>query len=93
MHAKMVTLTEAARNFSDYVSRVAYRNEMFVLCKGKKPIAELRPLPRGRRLGDLPGILRALPRLSKADAEDFAADVATAREAQAVAETRDPWAS
>jgi antitoxin (DNA-binding transcriptional repressor) of toxin-antitoxin stability system len=93
MNAKTLTVTEAARHFSDYIGRVAYRNEAFVLCKGKKPVAELRPLPCGRRLGDLPAILRALPHLSKAEAEAFAADVAAARGALATAELRDPWAS
>ena len=72
MAANTITVTDAVRHFSDYVSRVVYRHESFVLCKGKKPVAELRPLPSGRRLGDLPGILRSLPRLSKTDAAAFA---------------------
>ena len=93
MNAKALTVTEAARNFSDYISRVAYRNEVFVLCKNRKPVAELRPLPCGRRLGDLPAILRALPQLSKADAEAFAADLAAARRATAAADMRNPWES
>jgi antitoxin (DNA-binding transcriptional repressor) of toxin-antitoxin stability system len=93
MSAKALTVTEVARHFSDYVSRVAYRNEVFVLCKGKKPVAELRPLPRGRRLGDLPAILRALPHLPKDDAAAFAEDVEAARVALAAGEMRDPWGS
>lgn len=93
MNPKALTVTEASRHFSDYVSRVAYRNEVFILCKGKKQVAELRPLPLGRRLGDLPGILRSLPRLSKADVAVFAADVQKARESLPVAGVRDPWAS
>lgn len=93
MSTTTVTVTEAVRHFSDYVSRVAYRRESFVLCKGKKPVAELRPLPTGRRLGDLPGILRSLPRLSEADASAFAADVEAARDALASDDLRDPWAS
>lgn len=93
MNAKTLTVTEVARHFSDYVCRVAYRHEVFVLCKGKKPVAELRPLPRGRRLGDLPAILRALPHLSKNDTTAFADDVEAARVALAGGELRDPWAS
>jgi antitoxin (DNA-binding transcriptional repressor) of toxin-antitoxin stability system len=93
VNAKALTVTEVVRHFSDYVSRVAYRHEVFVLCKGKKPVAELRPLPCGRRLGDLPAILRALPHLSKNDAATFAEDVEAARVALATGELRDPWAS
>lgn len=39
MSTTTLTLTEAVRHFSDYVSRVACRHESFVLCKGKKPVA------------------------------------------------------
>jgi hypothetical protein len=87
-----LTVTEAVRHFSDYIARVAYRREAFVLYKGRKAMAELRPLPLGRRLGDLPAILRSLPRLSDAEAEAFAKDIEAARSALAEGEMRDPWA-
>ena len=93
MAAIILTVTEAARHFSDYVSRVSYRHESFVLCKGKKPVAELRPVPGGRRLGDLPGLLRSLPHLSKSDAGAFAEDVESSRKTLATGELRNPWAS
>lgn len=93
MAAITLTVTEAVRHFSDYVSRVAYRQESFVLCKGRKPVAELRPVPGGRRLGDLPGLLRSLPHLSKRDAAAFAEDVEASRNSLPTAELRDPWAS
>jgi len=91
MSANILTVTEAVRHFSDYVSRVVYRNESFVLCKGKKPVAELRPLPRGRRLGDLPALLRSLPHLSEREASAFAEDIESARSSLANEELRDPW--
>ena len=93
MAAITLTVTEAVRHFSDYISRVAYRHESFVLCKGRKPVAELRPVPGGRRLGDLPGLLRSLPHLSEGDAAAFAEDVEASRHALATDELRDPWAS
>ena len=93
MSTKVLTVTEAVRHFSDYVSRVAYRHETFVLRKGKKAVAELRPLPIGRRLGDLPSILRSVPHLSGADAAAFANDVDSARTDLAAGELRDPWGS
>ncbi len=93
MRPTVLTVTEAIRNFSDYINRVAYRHEAFVLSKGKKPLAELRPLPHGRRLGDLPSILRAVPHLSRTDAAAFAKDVDAARTDLAAGDLRNPWVS
>ena len=39
------SVTEIARHFADYVNRVAYRREHFVLLRGNKPVAELGPAP------------------------------------------------
>jgi len=61
MPAKVVSVTEVVRHFSDYVNRVAYRREAFVLRRGRMTLAELRPVPSGRHLGDLPGISRCSP--------------------------------
>jgi antitoxin (DNA-binding transcriptional repressor) of toxin-antitoxin stability system len=93
MSTKTVSVTEAVRNFSDYVNRVAYRHETFVLRKGRRRVAELRPLPEGRRLGDLIGILRALPQLSDGDVRSFQKDLAAARKALPKKGLTDPWAS
>ena len=79
MRAKSLTVTEAARHFSEYVNRVADRRESFVLCRGKKPVAELRPVPSGRRLGDLAAVLKSLPRLTAHEARTFSDDVDEAR--------------
>jgi antitoxin (DNA-binding transcriptional repressor) of toxin-antitoxin stability system len=93
MSANVLTVTEAARHFSEYISRVTYRRETFVLRKGSRSVAELRPLPIGRRLGDLPSILRSVPHLAEADADTFAEDVNAARKAVADETLRNPWAS
>jgi antitoxin (DNA-binding transcriptional repressor) of toxin-antitoxin stability system len=93
MKAKTVTVTDAVRHFSDYVNRVAYRHESFVLCRGKKVMAELRPVPAGGRLGDLPDILESLPGLSDKESAIFLEDVRKARKMLPAAEPRDPWES
>jgi tRNA(fMet)-specific endonuclease VapC len=62
-----VGVTEIQRNFSDYMNRVAYRDEAFVLVRGGRPMAQLLPLRTGGRLGDLPGLLRSLPPLARGD--------------------------
>jgi len=86
-----VTVTQVARNFAEYVNRVAYRRESFTLLRGKRPVAELRPLPTGARLSELPGLLASLPWLTEAEAGGLAADLNAAREE--LGEARDAWQS
>ena len=93
MHPKVLTVTEVIRNFSDYISRVAYQRESFVLCKGKRPMAELRPVPAGKQLGDLAALLAGLPHLSKDEAVAFSRDIAVERETLGAEELRNPWDS
>ena len=64
MMSQTLTVTEVARHFAEYINRVAYRGECFVLVRGNKPIAELRPVPAGKRLTDLPTLFATLPHLS-----------------------------
>ncbi len=88
-----VTVTEVARHFADYVNRVAYRRESFTLVRGNKPLAELHPLPVGKRLSDLPALVASLPHLSPAEATAFAADLEAAQDELAQGEVRDAWQS
>ena len=87
------TVTEVARNFADFINRVAFHGERFILMRGKKPVAELRPVPAGRRLAELPALLASIPRLTGAEADALADDLADARSELSAAPRRDPWAS
>ena len=91
--AQTLSVTEVARHFAEYINRVVYRGESFVLVRGNKPIAELRPLPVGRRLAELPALLASLPHLSATDAAQLADDLTAAREVLAREEVGDPWQS
>ena len=91
--AQTRTVTEVARHFAEYINRVSYRGESFVLVRGNRPVAELRPLPVGKKLSELPSLLASLPHLSPTEATQLANDIETAREELARAEVRDPWAS
>lgn len=93
MSLTSLTVTEAVRHFSDYIGRVTYRHESFILHKGKKAVAELRPLPTGRRLGELPDMIQSLPKLTKQEADDFIRDIETARAELNSNHLKDPWAS
>ena len=61
--------------------------------RGNKPLAELRPLPQGTRLSELPALVASLPHLSPSEAADFADDLAAAQTELARAEVRDVWQS
>jgi antitoxin (DNA-binding transcriptional repressor) of toxin-antitoxin stability system len=93
MMSQTLSVTEAARHFAEYINRVAYRGECFALVRGNKPIAELRPLPAGKRLAELPAVFASLPHLSPTEAAQLADDLTAAREALARAEVHDPWQS
>jgi antitoxin (DNA-binding transcriptional repressor) of toxin-antitoxin stability system len=87
------SVTEVARHFADYVNRVAYSGERFVLMRGGKAVAELGPVPAGRSLRELPDLLASLPRLSDAEAADFEHDLEAARAELVQSPLRDPWES
>lgn len=91
--AQTVSVTEVARHFAEFIDRVSCRGESIVLVRGNRPVAELRPLPAGQRLGELPALLASLPHLSPAEADELADDLEAARQALAHAEVRDPWRS
>ncbi len=84
---------EPWRNLADYLNRVAYRGESFILFRGRRPVAELRPALVGAPLTELPGLVAGLPRLAAADAADFADDLASARRELEVHPPVDPWTS
>jgi antitoxin (DNA-binding transcriptional repressor) of toxin-antitoxin stability system len=86
------SVTDIARHFSDVINRVAFRGERFVLVRGRRAVAELRPVHPGVRIADLPAVFAALPRLTPADAAAFSTDLDRARTAAARVPLRNPWA-
>lgn len=93
MNIKSLSVTDVARHFSDYVNRVAYRNERFILRKGRMIMAELRPVVAGRHLGELSAIIASLPRMSESDLSSFSKDLCRSRKNIAGERMRDPWES
>ncbi len=87
------TVTEVARHFAAYIDRVVYKGERFRLVRGGRPVAELTPVPVGRRLSELPSLLAAGPRLGAEAAEALDADLESARKELTEKGLRDPWAS
>ncbi len=93
MNEHSASVTEVARHFADYINRVAYRGERFVLTRGNRPVAELGPVPGGMQLRELPDLLRSLPRLTEKEAETFARDLKETRHVVQQEALRDPWES
>lgn len=88
-----LTITDVSRNMADYINRVAYRGESFTLMRGKKAVAELKPVSLGRKLAELPGLLNSLPHLSPDEADDLAQDLDEFRQQLAKEPTDNPWES
>jgi antitoxin (DNA-binding transcriptional repressor) of toxin-antitoxin stability system len=88
---RTLTVTEVARKFAEYINRVTYRGESFILTKGNRPVAEIRPLRQGVKGSELLEILRSGPHLDPMDVAQFAKDIDDAREELNKLGVRDPW--
>ena len=76
---KTLTVTEAARNFSDLVSRVHYQGESTLLVKGGRPMVKLTPVRRPVTGRDLAATWPGLRHMAPAEAETFSRDIEGAR--------------
>lgn len=84
-----VTATQAAREFSELLSRVRYRGEEFVIERGGEPVALLSPAPnaRGVTFGDLCVLIA-----EHGVDDDFASDLEQIQAMQGPM-PEDPWRS
>jgi len=78
---RTLSVTLAARNFSDLISSVHYRGESALLLKGGRPMVRMVPARPPRTGRELAALWARLPRLSPAEAEAMARDLADARAA------------
>jgi prevent-host-death family protein len=85
-----ISVTQAARNFSDLLNRVYYQGISVELERNNKVIARLVPVrPAARlRVEDLTAFFASLPKLGD-DAEAFAEDVRSIR--RELPPERSPW--
>jgi len=84
-----ISVTEAARNFSDCVNRVRYQNMTFVLLKNGTPVARLVPEQKNPCTG--PELAEALRKvdLSESEARAWHRDLTAAR--KALKPPKDKW--
>jgi prevent-host-death family protein len=76
-----LTVTDAARGFSDLINRVRYRGESATLTKNGRVVARIIPTGRPHSItaGELAKLWKERPRLSPDDAESFARDIEEGR--------------
>jgi antitoxin (DNA-binding transcriptional repressor) of toxin-antitoxin stability system len=79
MALKQITVTEAARNFSELVSRIHYQGDSALLTKGGKPMVRMTSVRQRKTGGELAAIWPNLPHLSLAEAESFERDLLESR--------------
>lgn len=78
MSTKTINATEAARNFSDVLNQVRYRETSFEVVRGRDVIARIVPAGRsthGLPIRDLEALFAKLPRLNEDDIEAFERDI------------------
>jgi antitoxin (DNA-binding transcriptional repressor) of toxin-antitoxin stability system len=85
-----VTATEAARNLSEYLNRVAYRGERFVIRRGSRPLAELGPVKRPALGSDLLAFFKRKGRLNPEELDSFEGDIEAGRDILAPT-PENPW--
>jgi prevent-host-death family protein len=76
---KTMTVSDAARNFSEFVNRVHSGGEGTLLVKGGMPMVKVIPARRAKLGRELADVWPKLPHLSLAEATAFEADIAEAR--------------
>ncbi len=87
-----LTVTEAARAFSDLINRVVYRGDTAILTRNGSVVARIVPEPRRESTGlDLAAALESAPRLSPEEASAFADDIEAARRSLNGQTLPDPW--
>jgi antitoxin (DNA-binding transcriptional repressor) of toxin-antitoxin stability system len=79
MAPKQITVTEAARNFSELVSRVHYQGGTTILVKGGKPMDKLSPACCPNTGRELAALWPKRPILSPDEAASFERDMADSR--------------
>jgi len=93
MSIKLLTATEAARNFSDLLDKVSEQGASYDIRRGREVVARVvpaRPLPRRITVAELSQLLERLPPLEPGDDRRFGKDLAAAR--KRLRPPRDPWA-
>ena len=81
-----ISVTDAARNFSDVVNRIYYQRKSYLLTRGGTVVAKLIPAPEPLTSARLAALWEDRPRLDPRDAEAWEADLTALRVAMRLPE-------
>ena len=88
---RTLSVNEMPPAFASYIKGVANGGDSIILTLDDKPVAEIRPLPRGLPMSELVEILKPGRFLTPEEAEDFARDIEESRDELNRLPIRDPW--
>ena len=90
---KRITATRAVRDFSEILNTIKFKGVHYVIERGGKPIASMKPIDEKtdvKTLGELRALLKNLPRLDE-ELDSFAADLEDIRKDQPIMTMGDLW--
>jgi antitoxin (DNA-binding transcriptional repressor) of toxin-antitoxin stability system len=74
---KHITATQAVRDFSEVLNTIKFKGVHYIIERGGKPVASMKPIDEDKNLVTLDELLRMLKKLPRLDDEldDFATDL------------------
>ncbi len=90
---KRITATRAVRDFSEVLNTIKFQGTHFIIERGGKPVASMKPVDEKedfKALGELKALLKKLPRLDE-ELDAFAADLEAILKNQPVMPMEDLW--
>jgi hypothetical protein len=90
---KRISATRAVRDFSEVLNTIKFKGFHYVIERGGKPIASMKPFDEDKdfkTLGELKSLLKKLPRLEE-ELDTFAADLEDIWKDQPLMATGDLW--
>jgi antitoxin (DNA-binding transcriptional repressor) of toxin-antitoxin stability system len=90
---KRISATRAVRDFSEILNTIRFKGVHYVIERGGKPVASMKPIDEKtdfKTLGELKTLLKNLPRLDE-ELDAFAADLEDIRKDQPIMTMGDVW--
>ena len=90
---KHISATRAVREFSEVLNTIKFKNAHYIIERGGKPVASMKPIDDTKdsmTLGDLKALLKKLPRLDE-ELDAFAADLEDVWKDQPLVAMGDLW--
>ncbi len=90
---KRISATRAVRDFSEVLNTIKFQGVHYIIERGGKPVASMRPIDGKtdfKTLGELKALLKKLPKLDE-ELDAFAADLEDIRKDQPLVAMGDLW--